>query len=75
MIVCSVCSITALSIANATCLAIMSTWGVDFYNTTRLGFTVGLTVYNLSVSFTPMILTPISEGFGRNEIYQVTSLL
>jgi hypothetical protein len=74
MVLCA-CSITALTALNATSMAIMSTWGPAYFGTSRLHFVLGLTLYNLSVSMAPLVLAPLSENLGRNEIYHVTSFL
>ena len=74
-IVLAACYLTALTAANSTCMAILATWGPDWFHTSRIVFMVGAALYNIAVSTTPLILAPISEHLGRNEIYQVTSIM
>lgn len=74
MVVCA-CSISALTAINATSMSIMSIWGPAWFGCSREMFILGLTIYNLSVAVTPLILAPLSEHLGRNEIYQVTCFM
>ncbi|TXT15772.1 hypothetical protein VHUM_00275 [Vanrija humicola] len=67
--------ITALTAMNATTVGIMATWGVEWFDTTYTGFELSLTMYLGSLAITPLILAPMSELFGRNPIYQVTSVI
>ncbi|WOO81607.1 Efflux pump radE [Vanrija pseudolonga] len=67
--------ITALTAMNATSVGIMATWGVQWFDTTYTGFELSLTMYLGALSITPLILAPMSELFGRNAIYQVTSVI
>lgn len=84
--------ITTLSAANCTSTAIMAVWGPEHFGTDREGYLLSLTVLLLSISFTPMVLAPLSEvvsawhelqgvlrlmmdQYGRNMIYQVTTVI
>jgi hypothetical protein len=89
--------ITALTAANVTSIAIMTTWGPDWFGVSREGFVLSLTIVMIPISFTPMVLAPLSETvgpdpgrrlvshrsiqtdhigqYGRNMIYQITSLM
>lgn len=69
------CLIPMLTAANATSMAVMAIWGPAFYGTTRTMFIVGLMLYNVSVSVTALALAPVSENFGRNQLYQITSIM
>lgn len=69
------CLLTALTALNSTGMSIMTTWGPDWFHTTRYHFIGGLTLYNVASSATPLVLAPLSEHFGRNGIYQISSLL
>jgi len=75
MTVICTCVISTLTAINATSMAILTTWGPAYFHTSRLHFVLGLTLYNLSVSLAPLVLAPLSENLGRNQIYQVTSLM
>ncbi|KAL1410759.1 hypothetical protein Q8F55_001701 [Vanrija albida] len=67
--------ITLLTAGNATSVGIMATWGVDWFHTTQTGFMLSLTMYLGALAITPLVLAPMSELFGRNPIYQVTSVI
>lgn len=67
--------ITALTAMNATTVGIMATWGVEWFDTTYTGFELSLTMYLGALAITPLVLAPMSELFGRNAIYQVTSVM
>lgn len=69
------CLITALTALNSTGMSILTTWGPEWFHTTRLHFITGLTMYNVASSITPLLLAPLSEHFGRNGIYQISSLM
>jgi hypothetical protein len=56
-------------------MAIMATWGTTWFDCSREMFILGLTLYNISAAITPLVLAPLSENLGRNEIYQVTSFM
>lgn len=69
------CFFTALTALNSTGMSIMATWGPQWFGVSRLHFLIGLMMYNVASSTTPLVLAPVSENFGRNEIYQVSSLM
>ncbi|GMK57937.1 hypothetical protein CspeluHIS016_0407710 [Cutaneotrichosporon spelunceum] len=69
------CFITALTALNSTGMAILTTWGTEWFNTSRVHFLVGLTLYNCASSIAPLLLAPLSEHFGRNDIYQISSIM
>jgi hypothetical protein len=56
--------ITALTAANVTSIAIMTTWGPDWFGVSREGFVLSLTIVMIPISFTPMVLAPLSETVG-----------
>ncbi|KAK4686907.1 hypothetical protein P7C73_g3215, partial [Tremellales sp. Uapishka_1] len=67
--------ITALTAANATSVAPMTSRGVAYYGVSREDYVLTITLYLIAISITPLALAPASEVFGRNGIYQVTSIL
>jgi MFS family permease len=69
------CFITALTALNSTGMSIMTTWGTDWFGTSRVHFIAGLTLYNVASSIAPLLLAPLSEHFGRNGIYQISSII
>ncbi|CAK9782640.1 MFS general substrate transporter [Cutaneotrichosporon oleaginosum] len=69
------CFITALTALNSTGMSIMTTWGTAWFGTTRVHFIAGLTLYNVASSIAPLLLAPLSEHFGRNGIYQISSII
>lgn len=60
---------------NATSPGVAAEWGIPWFNTTNLGWSLGSFMFLFAVAITPLILAPMSEMFGRNIIYQVTTFL
>jgi MFS family permease len=56
-------------------MSIMTTWGTDWFGTSRVHFIAGLTLYNVASSIAQLLLAPLSEHFGRNGIYQISSIM
>ncbi|WVQ94773.1 hypothetical protein IAU59_001855 [Kwoniella sp. CBS 9459] len=55
--------------------SILATWGTGYFGVSRTTFIMQLTLPLLSIAFAPLLLAPLSEVFGRNMIYQVTSII
>lgn len=53
----------------------MAEWGTPWFSTTHLGYSMTVFMYLFGIAITPMVLAPMSEMFGRNAIYQVTTLM
>nr|XP_031862231.1 uncharacterized protein CI109_002196 [Kwoniella shandongensis]KAA5529303.1 hypothetical protein CI109_002196 [Kwoniella shandongensis] len=66
--------ITFIGAANLVSTAPLATWGTEYYSVSREVFLLGLTLPMIGISFAPLVLAPLSEVFGRNMIYQVTSV-
>lgn len=75
MIVFCVCYLTALTAVSATSIGVMAEWGAGWFHTDTEGFTLGLFMYLMAIAWTPLVLAPMSEIFGRNGIYHVTTLM
>jgi hypothetical protein len=58
--------ITLLTAVNYTSTAILSNWGIDYFDVTREQFLVSQTVMMLTIAFTPMLLAPVSEAVCEN---------
>ncbi|KAL7419186.1 hypothetical protein Q5752_006023 [Cryptotrichosporon argae] len=67
--------ITALTAGNATSTAPLAAWGPAWLHVEREAFEGGLAAYLTAIAVTPLVLAPMSELFGRNAIYQVTSIV
>ncbi|ORY29132.1 major facilitator superfamily domain-containing protein [Naematelia encephala] len=67
--------ITTLTAANATSTAILAEWGPERFNCSREQYILSSTVFLITVAFTPLVLAPLSEVFGRMWIYQITGLI
>ncbi|OCF34125.1 hypothetical protein I316_04074 [Kwoniella heveanensis BCC8398] len=55
--------------------SILATWGTEYFGVGRNTFLLQLTLPLVSIAFAPLLLAPLSEVFGRNMIYQVTSII
>lgn len=60
----------------------MATWGPARFNVSREAFELTFSVMLVTISFTPMVLAPLSELVGksrlsgdRNEIFQVIGIM
>lgn len=53
----------------------MAEWGIPWFSTTHVGYAMSVFMYLFGIAITPLILAPMSELFGRNIIYQVTTLM
>ncbi|TXT06467.1 uncharacterized protein COLE_05798 [Cutaneotrichosporon oleaginosum] len=67
--------LVALTAINATSVGVMAPWGVPWFKTTYVGYALSVFMYLFGIAITPLVLAPMSELFGRNIIYQVTTLL
>ncbi|KAL1410927.1 hypothetical protein Q8F55_001870 [Vanrija albida] len=67
--------ISFLSTVMASSVGIMAHWGPEWFRTSHTGYMLSITTYLLAIAFTPLVLAPTSEMFGRNAIYQVTSVI
>jgi hypothetical protein len=67
--------LVALTAVNATSVGVMAPWGVPWFNTTHVGYALSVFMYLFGIAITPLVLAPMSELFGRNVIYQVTTLM
>ncbi|BEI96699.1 hypothetical protein CcaverHIS631_0202880 [Cutaneotrichosporon cavernicola] len=67
--------LVALTAINATSVGVMAPWGVPWFNTTYVGYALSVFMYLFGIAITPLVLAPMSELFGRNVIYQVTTLI
>lgn len=59
----------------ASSVGIMAHWGPEWFHTSHTGYMLSITTYLVAIAFTPLVLAPLSEVFGRNVIYQVTSVM
>lgn len=50
-------------------MGVIATWAIPWFHTDQVGFMLSLLVYLMAVAWTPLILAPLSELFGRNQIY------
>ncbi|KAK8843471.1 hypothetical protein IAR55_007128 [Kwoniella newhampshirensis] len=66
--------ITFIGAANLVSTAPLATWGTVYFGVSREVFLLGLTLPMLGIAFAPLVLAPLSEVFGRNMIYQITSV-
>lgn len=64
--------ISGLTAINATSVGVLSPWGQARFHTSHEGFALTLSLYLIAVAFTPLVLAPMSELFGRNSIYFVS---
>jgi hypothetical protein len=46
---------------NCTSTTVMATWGTEWFGVSRIQYILSFSIMMWSVSFTPMILAPISE--------------
>lgn len=84
------CFITFCAAANIGATSTMAKWGTERFHVTREEFILSLTIPMIGIAFTPMALAPLSElvspsddfggagahrQYGRNVIYQVTSVM
>ncbi|ORX38933.1 major facilitator superfamily domain-containing protein [Kockovaella imperatae] len=74
-IIWTVLILSSLTALNVTSVAPMSHFGPAWFDTSRELFLLSLTVTMIAISLTPMILAPLSEVYGRNWIYQITSVI
>ncbi|KAI9636527.1 MSF transporter [Dioszegia hungarica] len=67
---------TMLTAMNCTSVAILTAaGGPEHFGVNRESFVLTLTLLLLTISFTPLILAPLSETVGRNMILQITSVI
>lgn len=57
--------ITTCGAINCTSVAIMATWGPAHFGVSREVFELSFTVVLVAISFTPMVLAPLSEVVSR----------
>lgn len=69
------CYLCALTAVNATSPGVLWHLGMERWNVGHESWALGLFVYLLSIAVTPLVLAPMSELFGRSDIYHVTSVL
>ncbi|KAK1924866.1 MSF transporter [Papiliotrema laurentii] len=68
------CFVTLLAGINATHIAIINPIASEYFRVTADQFTLSFTLYMIGVAWTPLFLAPLSELYGRNAIFQGSSL-
>lgn len=71
----SVCYLTVMTAINATSTGVIAEWGMPWFHTDSVGFMMGLFMYIMAIAWTPLVLAPMSEMFGRTWIYHISGIL
>lgn len=69
------CTVTLLAGMNATHIAIINPVAKGYFGVTADQFTLGFSLYMVGVAIAPLFLAPLSELYGRNIIFQTSSVL
>ncbi|WVR09225.1 hypothetical protein IAU60_006289 [Kwoniella sp. DSM 27419] len=67
--------ITFVCTVSLSSTSVLAIWGTEYFGVSRTIFLLEITLPLISIAFAPLLLAPLSEVFGRNLIYQVTSVL
>ncbi|ODO01705.1 hypothetical protein I350_06531 [Cryptococcus amylolentus CBS 6273] len=66
---------TYIAAANLASVAVLADFGTAYFDISREKWELSLTVGMLAIACAPLALAPLSESFGRNPVYQVTSVI